>query len=352
MDYLYTHTYAESLLSSCLSIHRVAEDQGYLIVAMDWRGMSSFDLPVILKGMLASPNLIQATRDNLIQGYACKLVMQHFAKNGLLEQEWLGFSKRGSSEISTIPIYNNSTTPLSIYYGNSQGGIFGAAYTALLGKTGLIDRAILGTPGTPFSLVLYESNEFNIYDALMTQNFYNQRHIRIAFAVIQLAWDTVEASSVLAPPVNEPYPPMLLQSGLGDPLIFHLATEALARAYNASILSNNPRKKIFGVSTANESTTPYVTWTELLYEHEFQQISSIDNIVKIRGNTTKNTLIHECVRQDCALIDQMVQFINSGRIVDPCWADQCLRTFVPCYIAGRHGNTKPAYWTCPYNTSP
>ena len=77
---------------------RVAEDQGYLVMALDWRGMSSFDMPVIIKSLLASPKALHATRDNLIQGYVCKLVLQHFAQSGpLLQQDWLQFTPSTNS---------------------------------------------------------------------------------------------------------------------------------------------------------------------------------------------------------------------------------------------------------------
>ena len=314
-------------------------------MAMDWRGMSSFDLPVVLKGLLANPNWMRAIRDNMIQGYACKLVMQHFAKHGLLDKEWLHFSSNGSSDSSPIPLFDDSKPPISVFYGNSQGGIFGAAYTALLGKTGLIDRGILGTPGTPYFLVMYQSNKFDFYDALMMQNFYNNRHIRMVFTILQMALDPVEPSSLLAPPVKEPYPPMLIQSGLGDPVIYILTTEALARAYNASILPNNPRKKIFGISMANGSM-PHVAWTELLYEDQYELLQ-VNDVGQQKANRTVN-MIHECLRQDCALIDQMSQFINDGLVIDPCRRDQCLRKSIACRVETLTGSiyTKPRDWTC------
>lgn len=324
---------------------RVAEDQGYLIMAMDWRGMSSFDMPVVMKSLLAKPALLQSTRDNLIQGYAGKLVLQHFAQDPrFLEQEWLQFSSDNKQH--EIPTYDNKP-PISIFYGSSQGGILGAAYTALLGPTGLIKRGILGTPGTSFSSIMYQSNSFSLYDALLMQNFYNNREVRIVLSILQLAWDPAGPASFLAPPIQEPYPPMLLQSGLGDPVIPTMATEALARAYNASVLPSNPRLTIFQIPKAsltsalsNEKSAtsgqPHVAWTEILYQNEYQGIGTSEN------------LVHECLRQDCALIGQMSEFINTGRILDPCFNDRCLRKTIPCYLKGK-SNSKPTDWTCAYD---
>jgi hypothetical protein len=45
--------------------------------------------------------------------------------------------------------------PATIFYGNSEGGILGAGYTAAVsGTTGLIDRGVLGVPGTPSALIM------------------------------------------------------------------------------------------------------------------------------------------------------------------------------------------------------
>lgn len=316
-------------------------------MAMDWRGMSSFDVPVMMKSLLADPNLIQATRDNIMQGYICRLTLQHFARNGLLAQNWLAFSDDGTSYV--IPTHG-SEHPTSVFYGSSQGGILGAAYTALLGPTGFIERGILGTPAVALSLVMYQSNSFRLYDALLMQNFYNNRHIRIVLSVLQLAWDPVTPSNFLAPPIAEVFPPMLLQSGLGDPVIPTIATEALARAYNASVLPHSPRGSIFGITKAPLSNTsvpsPHVTWTELLYESEYQ-MTPLDN-----HNTKPNraNLIHECLRQDCAFIHQMSEFIRTGQALDPCMHDGCLRSNISCYLQGRIKN-KSKNWTCAYDSS-
>eukprot|EP00980_Cylindrotheca_fusiformis_P008960 scaffold1912_cov135-Cylindrotheca_fusiformis.AAC.7 len=320
----------------------VAEDQGYLVLAMDWRGMSSFDIPVMMKALLADPALIEATRDNMMQGYICRLAMQHFARNGLLTRSWLSFTHDGT--VHNIPTHRTKH-PTSVFYGNSQGGILGAAYTALLGPTGLIERGILGTPAVSLSLVMYRSNSFRLYDALLMQNFYNNRHIRIVLSILQLAWDPVTPSTFLAPPIMDAFPPMLLQSGLGDPVIPTVATEALARAYNASVLPHNPRSRIFGIDNAPLANKtwkgPHVAWTELLYEDEYQ-LRPLDNH-EIKPNN--GNLIHECLRQDCALIDQMSEFIRTGQILDPCLHGGCLRTNISCYLKGRI-KTKREHWSC------
>ena len=97
----------------------MANDNGYILTAMDWRGMSKFDLPVVVKVMLGEPNLFGAIRDNMIQGYANKLALQHFSAKHLLEMDWLRF------EGSKIPLWHYRKIPTRVFYGISQGGILG-----------------------------------------------------------------------------------------------------------------------------------------------------------------------------------------------------------------------------------
>jgi len=287
-------------------LSRMANDNGYLLMAMDWRGMSVYDLPVVIKTLIGSPDLFQAVRDNLIQGYSEKLVLQHFSRNGMFD--WLKID--GVS----IPMENNEQ-PASVFYGISQGGILGGGYLALAGNTTLIDRGVLGSPGTPFTSVLTRSLDFIAYDTLMLLNFYNNRHVRLFLSLAQMGWDSIEVSGLLAPPLNEPLPKVLIQTGLGDAEVPTGACESMARAMHAKILRNNQRS-IFGVPIAEDGNDPNVILTELMYEEEYLSLP-LDNTPP-QGNS-----VHFCVRQNPVMISQVEVFANTGQVMDPCVRDQC-----------------------------
>ena len=228
------------------------------------------------------------------------------------------------------------------------GGILGAGYTTLLAPSGLIKRGILGVPGTSFSLILSRSLGFKTYDTLMLINFYTNRQVRIVLTIMQMGWDPVEAAGMLAPTVEERPTRMLLQAGLGDATVPAMAGEALARAYNASTLPNNPRK-VFGLNEAQPANSswpgPRVTFTELLYEKEYLRLPF--------GNQySEDNNVHTCLRQDCHLIRQIAEFIDTGRIIDPCSKDRCVRKSIPCYLGWKKQNTKASNWTCSHYSKP
>ena len=94
---------------------RMANDIGYILTAMDWWGMSSFDFPVVIKTLLGIPNTFESVRDNLLQGYADKLMMQRFSRDGIVD--WL--EEIGGTKV--VPTADGDGRPASVFYGISQG---------------------------------------------------------------------------------------------------------------------------------------------------------------------------------------------------------------------------------------
>ena len=309
-------------------LQKIAHENQYVITAMDFRGMSASDLLVVAKTLLTQPSLFEAVRDNLIQGYAAKFALQHFTQHALFETDWFNFNDESSS-----PPVIDSHSVTRVYYGNSQGGILGAGYTALAGP-GLIDRAILGVPGTPFALVMSRSSDFAGYDKLLLLSMYNNRHVRILLSLVQMAWDSVEGSGVLAPPLEERFPPTILQAGLGDPTVPTQAAEALARAYEAFLIPNNPRGDVYGIplpiddnfqeAAESVTTNTIVTLTELDFAQEHASLPERDYLPVANP-------VHVCVRLDEAMIRQMTTFINTGQILDICENNGCLRDKAKCW---------------------
>lgn len=313
----------------------MANRNGYILMAMDWRGMSQYDLPVVMRTMLNDLSLFESVRDNLIQGYANKFVLQYFAQNGMLNLPFMKFGdqKKPIPRSVELPTTASGSAP-TMFYGISQGGILGAGYVALSAPTGLITRAVLGVPGTPFSLILSRSLDFVGYDKALLMNFYNNRHVRIFLSLAQMCWDSVEASGVLGQPFDEgPLPRILMQAGLGDPMVPTLAAERLARAVGANILPDNPRQPLYGLAVhgaADEGQHgPESALTEMWYEKEYSRLPKDDEML-----SQKDNLVHICVRLEPIMQTQLETFFNSDRIIDPCAGanatNLCIRKNATC----------------------
>ena len=207
-------------------LQKMANKNGYIMMAMDWRGMSAFDLPIVIKTLIGEPDLFQAVRDNLIQGFVNKLCLQHFSQNGMLDLEPFMINR---SRITTF----EDSDPSSIFYGISQGGILGAGYVSLSGVTELIDRGVLIVPGTPFALILTRSLDFAGYDKVILLNFYNNRHTRILLTLVQMAWDSAEASGHQGRPVWEPFPSAFVTSRTWRSCSSNNCCRSLSKSYGS-----------------------------------------------------------------------------------------------------------------------
>jgi hypothetical protein len=179
---------------------------------------------------------------------------------------------------------------------------------------------------------LTRSLDFNDYDKILLLNFYNNRHVRILLSLVQMAWDSVEGSGMLAPPLTEPFPPILLQAGLGDVEVPTVACEALARGLGASTLANSPRE-IYEIPVVEFTNTrlsaeesPPAVLTELMYLKEYADLP-------VGDKTRHFNAVHFCVRQDPHLIHQLTEFVNEAEIIDPCKDDGCIRAQVTCGVA-------------------
>ena len=326
---------------------KLADENGYIIVATDWRGMSSSDLFVVAKVLISKPGMFRVIRDNLLQGFANKLTLQYFVKHGgLLEMPCFRFNDQdidamGSNDKTSsidhsvgsnaIPLSDDTTNsaPTAFFYGVSQGGILGAGYTTLAGPTGLIDRVILGVPGASWTFIMSRSFDFKVYDTALLFNFYHNRHARLFLSMAQVGFDPTEAAGQLAPPLTEPHPPVLLQAGLGDQVVTTYSAEALTRAYGGIILEDSPRTDIYGIPVHPQSRHSViaadVTLTELLFRKEYAGLSPTNDI------PNEKTKVHLCVRQDPAMLKQIAEFVNTGQVLNVCMDDGCERDHASCY---------------------
>jgi hypothetical protein len=173
-------------------------------------------------------------------------------------------------------------------------------------------------------MIMSRSLQFQGYDSLLQLNFYHNRHVRIFLSLAQMAWDPVEGSGVLAAPITESIPPVLLQAGLGDPIVSTFAAETLARAFGAVIVLHNPRS-VFGVPAVDSGDILVnASFIELEYDLEYLGLPA-DNVFAQPNN------VHYCTRMDDALIRQLSNFLNTGVVIDPCIKDGCHRGSPKCW---------------------
>ena len=293
---------------------RAANQNGYILFASNWGGMSFLDFPVVVRTFIANPNEVTSIVGNVMQGYANKAAVQDFANNALLNMEFMMFNDS--------PVHvDEEELVRHVFYGVSLGGIFGSAYTSLLSRTkpNLLDGSILTSAGNPFSLLMSRSALFPSYNLLLEKNLHHNRHTRIFISLLQMHYDAIDGPTVGLSLGDSSSPnsfKTLLQFGLGDNVVSTLASEIMSRDYNASTFPSNPHH-IVGIAPMNANSSVCVT--EMMYTQPFSQLPKTNTI-----HSLGTSEVHSYTRFAKPLVLQLIEFINTGKFLDVCDTGICV----------------------------
>lgn len=223
----------------------LANQYNYAIVATDWSGMASDDVDNIV-GIITGGDMGQfrSVPDRLQQGFlnallATRMVGNRFSKDPLVVQD-------GKSLIKSDE---------KVYFGGSQGGIFGAVYMALSTD---VTRGVLAVPGQSYNLLLQRSVNFDSFIGLMRVTYPSQLDIQMALALVQMEWDRAEPNGYSHRATTNPLPgtpehQTLLLVSIGDHQVTTLGAHIMARAMGAKNLAPVNRS-VFGLE---EATGPF-----------------------------------------------------------------------------------------------
>ena len=135
----------------------VANDDVYC--ATDWIGMSEQDFPTAVE-ILGDISNFPKLADRVQQGILNTLFL------GRLLARPDGFAADPAFRTATgTPVFRTGEV---FYDGNSQGGIIGAAATAVAQDW---TKAVLGVPGMNYSLLLNRSTDFDLYSTFLRQAY-------------------------------------------------------------------------------------------------------------------------------------------------------------------------------------
>ena len=231
--------YGHGLLGSQSEINQgqlkdLGNEHGFLFCAIDWNGMAFKDIPTVLQ-ILQDLSRFPALTDGIQQGF-------------------LGFLLLGRSMIHDDGLFTDSAfAGLDIdrsglfYDGNSQGGIYGGALTAISPD---IRRSVLGVPGMNYSTLLHRSVDFDTYahgdfegnetDLGLYDNYPNELERPLIMGLMQMLWDRSDPNGYAAHMTSRPLPntpthEVLMHVGFGDHQVADVTTEVEARTIGARV---------------------------------------------------------------------------------------------------------------------
>jgi len=163
-------------------------------------------------------------------------------QQGMLNTLFLGRLVRDDEGLVTHPAFRVAGQPVIdtselFYDGNSQGGIMGAATTAVSQEW---TRAVLGVTGMNYSMLLPRSVDFEPFLPIFEAAYPNEREQLLLLEVIQLLWDRADPVGYVQHLTSDPYPgtpphKVLLHVAFGDHQVAQVSAEILARAIGARV---------------------------------------------------------------------------------------------------------------------
>ena len=280
-------------------LREMAAEYDWVMFSVDWTGMKSVDVPAIMTMLAEGLTDFAIIPERTLQGYVEFMLAGRMMLGDMANDEHLVYD--GQSLVDTSHLY---------YYGNSQGSILGGGYVAFSPD---IERAVFGVGGTPYSLLLTRSHDFDIYLILLEARYSDQVDISLFIGLMQLLWDPGEAAGwahfMNETPVDDSTPTkqVLLQTAIGDAQVPTLAGQNLARAYGASLV-DPPTRDVWGLDT---QTAPFEG--SALVEFDFG-VEEPTNCVPSDDETDT----HEDARRVVVGQDQIRTFLEEGIVEQYC----------------------------------
>jgi len=280
----------------------------------DWLGLSSSTLALgvsVTDNLNAFPVLV----DNLLQA--------------LLNAQVLGNLMENPAGFATSPAFQDHHAPLIrpssglVYYGNSEGGIMGGAFTALSTE---VHRAVLGVPGMDYAVLLSRSADFSPFQGLLDKAYPDRAVQQLGFDLMQMLWDRGDADGYAEQMTSglpgTPAHQVLLEEAFGVLLVANVATETEARTIGAHLhepalspgrsLEHQPFWDIGALQTPSRGPALFVWNTGV-------PAAPLTDTPPTAGPDPHDTT----PRTFPAFWKQMHTFFTTGAVSDPCGASPC-----------------------------
>jgi hypothetical protein len=284
-------------------LRRVSDEQRYVTVAVDWWGMSEPDVQTILLRMSADMSSAFNFTQRLHQAFI----------------NFMGLQEAVQTSLRQVPALNPEGQLLydpdqMVYYGISQGHIFGVPLLALSSH---MDRAVLGVGGGSYALMMGRANAFRELFTAVNLFIKEPRDVQKMLMLSQQVWDRVDPMTYGQYLIRDPFPWQpegrrhLMHIGVGDHSVNNLASDLLAREVGAPILAPSP-VSVYGVDTIQG---PVEGDAQVMFDFNLEVLPGVYN--RLPTEEERND-VHETVRQLDAAHRQIKTFYETGVIEHTC----------------------------------
>ncbi|MFM7252757.1 MAG: hypothetical protein ACKO27_06795 [Ilumatobacteraceae bacterium] len=290
---------------------------GIAACATDWLGMSSGDI-ANLAGILGDMGRFGEQADRMLAGHVAFQMLGRLANGGFNAD-----AAFNSADGSALLLDGGAQ-----FVGNSQGGILGGAATAVSREW---SRAVLGVPGTNYSLLLPRSSDWPQFQAIFEAAYPDVDDRLMAIMLAQMLWDRGENAGYAQHLTADPYEGLetktvLLVGAFGDHQVANVATDLLARTIGARIHSPSllpgratavePFWGIEPIDSYPFAGTGYVMWD---FGTPAPPVGPTPPFPPDYGSDP-----HGAGSSEPLVLQQALSFLLSGLLQDVCAASPCL----------------------------
>jgi hypothetical protein len=225
------------------AIQVLSNQLGAIVIATDWVGLSSNDLPRIAGEVAPDLNRVTLITDQLQQALINAIVLTKLGSGRLADD--------AEAKVAA----NVLVDPTRIYYwGASLGGIQGSSFISLSPD---IARAAFGVPGSAWTTMLTRSI---VFPPVKTLRYPDPLDLQFLLTMVQIRFDHSDPANMTRLMFKEPLPDappnrtVLLQEAIGDSQVPNLVTDILARAMGVKSATPNVYQP-FGIETVSLPTT-------------------------------------------------------------------------------------------------
>lgn len=210
----------------------LADEHGFVVVAVDWWGMSSDDRGEVVAAINGDPENTFRFTDRVHQGMANQLALAALAAGPLADHDAVRVGG------------DRAWDPGAVYFhGQSMGHILGGTYVALAPR---VERAALGVGGANFSLMLFRARPFAIFLQLLGSHAADPLDQQKFGVFGQSSFDRIDPGSFMEYVRDEVLPGnpeerhVLVHAGIDDASVTLLATAHHARGMGLPLLDPSP----------------------------------------------------------------------------------------------------------------
>lgn len=276
--------------------HRLGDEAGMIVVAVDWLGMSSGDAAALAVDLLTTGKMAPRFVERAHQGMVNQLALSEAVARGLFDQPQLQKDGKSLTDGAFIG-----------FYGISQGHILGGTHAALSTR---IDHFALEVGGASFGLMMSRAAPFKPFFEMLTGASGTQAGAQKLMLLLMPILDRIDPATWAEHVRDKPLAgspqtrQLLLRDGLADTQVPNIAHHLHVRLLGLSQLQPAARP-LWGM-TLVDAPQP-----SAFLEYDFGEKPK-----DVLGMPSGGNQVHGGLRELPAAMEQVDRFLRPGGVVE------------------------------------